>query len=109
MPTGFQITGARSKIAEPAAKPSAGRSTAAVATAPAVCVVATIRRRRVMVSPSNAPGILRSAVSLETGCLRDSGKGPECYRSAAVGQCVGAPRGTIRHRATVAPTRLLSI
>ena len=38
-PTGVQMTGARSKIAEPAAKPSAGSSTAAVATAPAVCVV----------------------------------------------------------------------
>ena len=31
------MTGARSKIAEPAAKPSAGSTTAAVATAPAVC------------------------------------------------------------------------
>src|SRR3954469_23246396 len=85
------MTGARSKIGEPAAKPIAGNSTAAVATPPAVCVVITMKRRRVTVSPSNAPGMLRSAVSLETGCLRLSGTGAECYRSADLGRRVEVP------------------
>ena len=59
-----------------------------MATAPAVCVVSVMNRRRVTVSPSKAPGMLRSAVYLDCGSLRVSGKGLECYRSAD-----GAARG----------------
>ena len=46
----------------PSAKPSAGSTIAAVATAPPVCAVPVMKRRRVTVSPSKAPGIWRSAV-----------------------------------------------
>src|SRR4051794_33294715 len=63
------MTGARSKIAEPAAKPSAGSRNAEAATAPAPCTVRVINRRRVTVSPSNAPGMFRSAVYLDCGCF----------------------------------------
>src|SRR3954451_13351226 len=63
------MTGARSKIAEPAAKPSAGSRNAEAATAPAPCTVRVINRRRVTVSPSNAPGMFRSAVYLDCGCV----------------------------------------
>ena len=75
--------GARSKIAEPAAKPSAGSSTAAVAMPHRRrATVSVMNRRRVTVSPSKAPGMLRSSVYLDLGCLRDSGKGRwNCYRS----------------------------
>src|ERR1700744_2927262 len=61
------MTGARSKIAEPAAKPSAGRANAEAATMPAPWTVRVISRRRVTVSPSNAPGMFRSAVYLDCG------------------------------------------
>src|SRR4051794_29033195 len=69
------MTGERSKIAEPAAKPSAGSRNADAATAPAAWVVSVIIRRRVTVSPSKAPGTLRSAVYLDCGCLRGSATG----------------------------------
>src|SRR3954471_19987118 len=69
------MTGERSKMAEPAAKPSAGSRNAEAATAPAACVVSVIIRRRVTVSPSKAPGMLRSAVYLDCGCLRGSATG----------------------------------
>src|SRR4051812_22229434 len=59
-------------MAEPAAKPSAGSAKAEAAMAPAACVVSVIIRRRVTVSPSKAPGMLRSAVYFDCGCLRGS-------------------------------------
>ena len=103
MPTGVQMTGARSKIAEPAAKPSAGSTTAAVATAPAVWTVPTMKRRRVTVSPSNAPGMLRSAVYLERGCLRVSGKG---RRMLSLDRFEAACRGARQHRSGAPPPSL---
>src|SRR6185312_13780046 len=51
-------------------KPSAGRTKAAVATAPAPFAVTTMKRRRVTVSPSKAPGMFRSAVYFDFGSLR---------------------------------------
>jgi hypothetical protein len=46
----------------PIAKPSAGSVKEAAAIAPAVWAVPVMKRRRVTVSPSKAPGIIRSAV-----------------------------------------------
>ena len=48
----------------PSAKPRAGSTKAAVATAPATWTVPVIIRRRVIVSPSKEPGIRRSEVYL---------------------------------------------
>src|SRR3712207_7708959 len=45
--------------------PRAGSVNAAAATAPAVCAVPVMKRRRVTVSPSKAPGIPRPAVYLD--------------------------------------------
>src|SRR3954451_16991553 len=53
----------------PSAKPSAGRTKAAVATAPVRWTVPVMKRRRVTVSPSNAPGMPRSAVYLDLASL----------------------------------------
>src|SRR3954451_1115459 len=69
-PTASQWTGGRSNTAEPIANPSAGSANADAATAPAPCTVSVMNRRRLTVSPSKAPGMLRSAVYLEGGCLR---------------------------------------
>src|SRR5436305_9587849 len=55
------------------AKPSAGSVNAAAATAPAPFAAPTMNRRRVTVSPSYAPGMLRSAVYLESLGLRRLG------------------------------------
>src|ERR1700761_9440078 len=55
------------------AKPSAGSVKVATATAPAPWAVMFMKRRRVTVSPSNAPGMLRSVVYLDFGGLRRSG------------------------------------
>src|ERR1700736_5686574 len=64
----------------PSAKPSAGSVKAPAATAPAVWAVPVMNRRRVIVSPSKAPGILRSAVYLDLcfACLSDTER--EQYR-----------------------------
>src|SRR5690242_17990064 len=59
------------------AKPRAGRVNAAAATAPAPLAVPTMNRRRVTVSPSNAPGIFRSAVYFESLGLRRLGTSGE--------------------------------
>jgi len=56
----------------PSAKPSAGRRKADAATAPATFAVPVMNRRRVTVSPSKAPGIMRSAVYLLLVCRRSS-------------------------------------
>src|SRR4051794_29096561 len=56
----------------PSAKPSAGRTKAAVATAPVRWTVPVMKRRRVIVSPSNAPGMPRSAVYLDLASLRSA-------------------------------------
>src|SRR3954452_15317508 len=56
----------------PSAKPSAGRTNAAVATAPVRWTVPVMKRRRVIVSPSNAPGMPRSAVYLDLASLRSA-------------------------------------
>src|SRR3954453_18343052 len=67
----------------PRAKPSAGRTNAAVATAPVRCTVPVMKRRRVIVSPSNAPGMPRSAVYLDLASLRSAMAGA---RTLAPGQ-----------------------
>src|SRR5215218_1341191 len=74
-PIGFHSTGGRSNSAEPAANPSAGRAKADTAIAPAPWAVAVMKRRRVTVSPSKAPGMPRSAVYLLLGSLRPSAMG----------------------------------
>src|SRR5688572_17111372 len=69
-PTGSQTAGGRSNSAEPTAKPSAGSVNVATAMPPPTWTARPIARRRVTVSPSNAPGIRRSDVYLGFGCLR---------------------------------------
>src|SRR4051812_4256689 len=56
----------------PSAKPRAGRTKAAVATAPVTWTVPVMNRRRVIVSPSNAPGMPRSAVYFDLASLRSA-------------------------------------
>src|SRR4051812_37102793 len=56
----------------PSAKPSAGSTKAAVATAPVTLTAPVMKRRRVIVSPSNAPGMPRSAVYLDLASLRSA-------------------------------------
>src|SRR4051794_17295166 len=90
----------------PRAKPSAGSRIAEVAMAPVAWTVPTMKRRRVTVSPSNAPGMPRSAVYLLLACFlgtvvrvpvrgtRDpAGRrpGPEIYRSVIVRAAPPAP------------------
>src|SRR5205085_4669790 len=80
---GCHVTGGRSNTAEPTANASAGSVKAIAAAAPAPCAVSVIIRRRVIVSPSKAPGMLRSAVYFGFGCRRGSGTaGAELYRPA---------------------------
>ena len=64
VPTVCQLNGSRLKIG-PTANASAGNVNANAATPPAPCVTAVMNRRRVTVSPSNDPGICRSAVYLD--------------------------------------------
>src|SRR5215207_5743046 len=71
----------------PSAKASAGSVKAAAARPPSACVLPTMNRRRVTVSPSNAPGMLRSAVVLGVVFLRAGsamGNGPEDYPSRSL-------------------------
>src|ERR1700730_4807799 len=72
-PTPSQRWGGLLKIG-PTAKPRAGRANAAAAIPPAVWAVPVMNRRRVIVSPSKAPGIMRSAVYLDLfrACLSDT-------------------------------------
>src|SRR5689334_1483817 len=79
-PTGVQIAWGRSNSGVPAAKPSTGRMMPIVAAAPATFTTPTITRRRVMVSPSNAPGMLLSAVYLDFGVFRGVAKGAPAGR-----------------------------
>ena len=102
-PIGVQMTGARSKIAEPAAKPSAGSTTAAVATAPAVWTVPTMKRRRVTVSPSNAPGCCARRCTWKVAACESRARGAECYRSTG---SKAACRGARRHRSGAPPPSL---
>src|SRR5215213_5767574 len=74
-PIASHSTGGRSNSAEPAAKPSAGSVNAETAIAPAPWTVTVMNRRRVTVSPSNAPGMPRSRVYLLLGSLRPSAMG----------------------------------
>src|SRR3954451_20593206 len=62
-PMACQVASCFSKTG-PIAKPRAGSRKATVATAPATLTVPVMNRRRVTVSPSNAPGMSRSAVYL---------------------------------------------
>ena len=78
LPTDCQGWSLDSKIG-PSAKPSAGSTIAAVATAPAVWAVPTMKRRRVTVSPSKPPGIWRSTVVFGFAGLR-SGTGIRVVR-----------------------------
>src|SRR5580765_5840444 len=57
----------------PSAKPMAGRAKAPAAMAPAVCAVPVMKRRRVTVSPSKAPGMFRSVVYFDLVLRRSSG------------------------------------
>ncbi len=66
-PTVSQTWGLLLKIG-PIAKPSAGSVKDIAATAPAAWAEPVMKRRRVTVSPSYAPGMLRSRVYLEA-CL----------------------------------------
>src|SRR3954465_2075825 len=111
-PTGCQRCLCSSKSG-PRAKPSAGSRIAEVAMAPVALAVPTMKRRRVTVSPSNAPGMPRSAVYLLLACFlgtvlevpvrgtRDPGgrrPDPEIYRSSIVravppGHAVRSARG----------------
>src|ERR1700731_4097948 len=79
----------------PSAKPSAGSVKAPAATAPAVWAVPVMNRRRVIVSPSKAPGILRSAVYLDLcfACLSDTDA--KQYRDAIQG-VRGGPVALVR-------------
>ena len=61
MPIACQVHGWRLKIGA-IANPSAGSVNAAAATPPTPFAPRTISRRRVTVSPSNAPGMFRSSV-----------------------------------------------
>src|SRR3954451_14109235 len=60
----------RSNSGEPSAKPRTGSVNDIAATAPAPWATPVIRRRRVTVSPSKAPGMFRSTVYLDFGVLR---------------------------------------
>src|SRR5207302_5761781 len=73
-PIGCQVTGVVLNTGA-RANPRAGRAIAAVATIPAPFAAPTMNRRRVTVSPSYAPGMLRSSVYLGFLVLRRSGKG----------------------------------
>ena len=64
LPTVAHVWGVLLKMG-PIENASAGSVKAPAAIAPAVCAVPVMKRRRVIVSPSNAPGIRRSAVYLE--------------------------------------------
>src|SRR3954453_9191595 len=93
LPTASQRTGGRSKSALPTAKPSAGSVKAATAVIPAPCAVSVMKRRRVTVSPSNAPGTPRSAVYLDLGSLRVSATAPKTISTDGRRQPpAGAPR-----------------
>src|SRR3954452_13319659 len=83
VPTSCQRTGVFSNSG-PSAKPMAGSRKAEAATAPAACVVPVMNRRRVTVSPSNAPGIPRSDVDLDFWRRRGSSGigGPYSIRRA---------------------------
>src|SRR4051794_16638970 len=77
-PTGVQIGSGRSNSGVPAAKPSTGRVKPITASAPAPLTTPTMNRRRVTVSPSNAPGMLRSVVYFDLGVFRgEATAGPE--------------------------------
>src|SRR4051795_700656 len=73
----------------PSAKPSAGRTKAAVATAPVTLTAPVMNRRRVTVSPSNAPGMPRSAVYLDLASLRSAMAG---------GRTLAPAKSTVRNR-----------
>src|SRR4051794_7961538 len=102
-PIGFHSTGGRSNSAEPAAKPSAGSTKAEAATAPAPCAVSVMNRRRVTVSPSNAPAMSRSAAYLDLGVFLGSGTNG---RSDAKGRGTISPAG--RHAPSDGVFRLVT-
>src|SRR6516164_2499450 len=86
-PTVSQVCGVLLKIG-PIANASAGSVNAPTATAPATLALPVMNRRRVTVSPSNAPGIIRSAVYLDLYlCL--SATNPEQYRGPIHGEAAG--------------------
>src|SRR5207302_4910071 len=90
----------------PNAKPSAGSVKAPAAIAPAVWALPVMKRRRVIVSPSKAPGIKRSAVYLDVYLVRLSATAFEQYRG--VDQLAAASsRALVRiaSRAPGAPSR----
>src|SRR3954454_24366601 len=82
LPTASQRTGGRSNSALPTAKTRAGSVKAATAVMPAPCAVSVMKRRRVTVSPSNAPGTPRSAVYLDLGSLRVAATTPKTISTA---------------------------
>src|ERR1700743_210339 len=79
----------------------AGSVVAASAMAPAALAVPLMKRRRVIVSPSNAPGTWRSVVYLDAG-WRDRGRrviSPTLERAGSDGQLIPSTmlHNTIRH------------
>src|SRR3954452_733276 len=83
-PTASQRRSTLSNIG-PIAKPSAGSVKAAVAIAPPVWTVAVMNRRRVSVSPANAPGTCSSEVRRGFFDVRSADTGTEIYRPATSG------------------------
>ncbi len=75
----------------PIAKPSAGSAKAAAATPPAPWAVAVMKRRRVIVSPSKAPGIFRSSGVF--GLVLDALVGHVRLNNIEAGFSVGAEGG----------------
>src|ERR1700722_54577 len=89
-PTGCQSSETLVKIG-PIAKASAGSVKPIVISAPALCTVPVMNRRRVIVSPSNAPGMPRSAVDLDLLGLRmGANDGPRDGRGRRIPSSRGA-------------------
>ena len=80
-PIGCQSNGTRLNSG-PSAKPSAGSVNEATVAAPAALTVRFMNRRRVTVSPSNAPGMFRSVVYFDLACLCLSGTNGSRRRTA---------------------------
>src|SRR5919108_4875218 len=102
-PTASQLTGGRSKMAVPIAKPSAGSVNAATAIPPPAWTARPIARRRVTVSPSKAPGIRRSSVYLDFGGVRRGwGTAPKIIDAVLGAASPGSLGGLVVGRRAVA-------
>src|SRR5215211_2116561 len=99
-PTSFQAWSTSLKTG-PSAKASVGSTNAAVARPPKRCTVPPMARRRVIVSPSNAPGMRRSAVYFD---FFSGGVSAMGGRAANAIGCV--PQGVASGQISGARTRL---